>query len=204
MMIAQGVSIVTKTWVTLGLVVLALFEFWTAMYVFGRKGKKAHTKLMMRLHRWGGYVFLLYWIWPMVVGLDLLTRLSRYKYDIEPGWTFDGPRFFHAFLAVVVFLLLLLKILFVRIYTNYRQWARTLGLVIAVTTIVIWVIAGWFWLAMMGSAELKGETRIAPPGTLPAAPATKPAGDGTSMRARETPSPLRRPLTAEDAAIAVG
>jgi hypothetical protein len=46
-----NVSILTKTYVTIGLVVLALFEFITAMYVFGSKGPKPHTKLMLSLHR---------------------------------------------------------------------------------------------------------------------------------------------------------
>lgn len=146
----SGVSVRTKTYMTVGLVVLALFEFFTAMYVYGRKGQKTHTKLMLTLHRIGGYVFLVYWLWPIAVGLDLLTRLSRY----QDGWNFDGPRFYHAFLGVLVLLLLLLKIAFVRFYTQYRQFARLLGFIITVSAIVTWLIAGWFWLAMMGTANV--------------------------------------------------
>jgi hypothetical protein len=152
-----AVSIETKTYVTLGLVVLALFEFFTAMYCFGLKGAKKHLRWMLRLHRIGGYVFLVYWIWPMWVGLGLLGRLSEKSAEFPEGldWTFDGPRFFHAFLGVVVFLLLLLKIGFVRLYPNYRQQARPLGIVIAVTSVTVWIIAGLFWLAMMGTPMLE-------------------------------------------------
>lgn len=142
----DNVSVLTKTYVTIGLVVLAVFEFITAMYVFGHKGKKSHLKLVLALHRIGGYVFLIYWIWPMVVGLDLLTRLSRYS----DGWQFNGPRFYHAFLGVTVFLLLLLKIIFIRIYQNFRTSSRWLGIIISVLAVITWVIAGGFWLAMMG------------------------------------------------------
>jgi hypothetical protein len=153
-MIADGVSIMTKTYVTFGLVVLALVEFLTAMHVFGRKGKKRWSKGMMLIHRIGGYIFLLYWIWPMVVGADLLTRMARQ----EAGWAlheFHGPKFFHAMLGVTVFILLLLKISFVRFYTQYRHSARLLGIVITIATIVTWMIAGWFFLCMMGSPVLE-------------------------------------------------
>jgi hypothetical protein len=144
--IVQNVSVLTKTYVTLGLVALALFEFITAMYVFGKKGNKPHSKLILTLHRVGGYVFLVYWLWPMVVGANLLGRLSRYT----DGWQFDGPRFYHAFLGVTVFIVLLLKIVFVRFYPNFKTSARLLGIMISAGAVITWLIAGWFWLCMMG------------------------------------------------------
>lgn len=142
----DNVSVLTKTYVTIGLVFLALFEFFTAMYVYGFKGGKAHPKLVLTMHRVGGYIFLVYWLWPMIVGTDLLGRLSRY----EDGWQFDGPRFYHAFLGVTVFVLLLLKIAFVRFYQNFRTSARWLGIIITTGAIITWLISGAFWLFMMG------------------------------------------------------
>ncbi len=150
--IVQNVSVLTKTYVTAGLVVLALFEFITAMYVFGQKGGKAHAKLVLSLHRIGGYLFLLFWLWPMLVGLDLLGRLSRYS----DGWQFNGPRFYHAFLGVSVFVLLVLKVVFVRFYGNFRPSARLLGILISAGAVITWVIAGLFWLAMMGGRSVPG------------------------------------------------
>jgi len=147
----RNVSVLTKTHVTFLLVLLALFEFITAMYVFGRKGAKKHTKLMMTLHRWGGYLFLLGWLWPIIVGADLLGRLSRYS----DGWQFDGPRFYHAFLGVTVLVMLLLKIAFVRFYPNFRPSARLLGILISAGAVITWLIAGWFWLCMMGGRSLR-------------------------------------------------
>jgi hypothetical protein len=144
--VVNNVSVLTKTYVTFGLVVLALFEFITAMYVFGRKGDKSHARLVLSLHRIGGYVFGVYWLWPMIVGTDLLARLSRY----EDGWHFDGSRFYHAFLGVIVFAMLVLKIVFVRFYPNFRTWAQPLGILISAGTVITWLIAGWFWLCMVG------------------------------------------------------
>jgi hypothetical protein len=148
--VVQNVSVLTKTYVTLGLVVLTLFEFLTAMYVYGRKGKKTHAKLILTLHRIGGYVFLVYWVWPMIVGTSLLANLSRYT----DGWQFDGPRFYHAFLGVAVFIMLLLKIIFVRFYKNFSASARLLGILISAGAIVTWLISGWFWLCMMGGRQV--------------------------------------------------
>ncbi len=150
--VVHNVGVLTKTYVTLGLVALTLFEFVTAMHIFGVKGAKAHMKLILQLHRIGGYVFLVFWLWPMLVGLDLLSRLSQYG----DGWRFDGPRFYHAFLGVTVFLLLALKIVFVRVYQNFRPQARLLGILISVGAVVTWLIAGGFWLAMMGSRAVPG------------------------------------------------
>jgi hypothetical protein len=146
----ENVSVLTKTHVTIGLVVLALFEFVTAMYVYGRKGNKPHCKPIMTLHRVGGYIFLVYWLWPIVVGAGLLSRLSHYT----DGWQFDGPRFFHAFLGVTVLILLLLKIAFVRFYTNFRSSARLLGILISAAAVITWIIAGGFWLFMMGGRSV--------------------------------------------------
>jgi hypothetical protein len=150
--VVHNVGVLTKTYVTLGLVVLTLFEFVTAMHIFGQKGAKAHMKLILQLHRIGGYVFLVYWLWPMLVGLDLLSRLSQYG----DGWRFDGARFYHAFLGVTVFFLLVLKIVFVRFYPNFRPQARLLGILISVGALITWLVAGGFWLAMMGSRAVSG------------------------------------------------
>lgn len=144
------VSVQTKTYVTAILPLLALVEFITAMHVFGKKGQKWNPQLVLTLHRIGGYIFLLFWLWPIAVGADLLARLSRY----EEGWQFDGPRFFHAFLGVTVLILLLLKIIVVRFYPNFRPYARPLGIVITLGAIITWLIAGWFWLCMMGGRTL--------------------------------------------------
>ncbi len=148
--ITSSVSVLTKTWVTLPLAVLAVFEFITAMYIFGGKGPKPHMKTVLTVHRVGGYIFGVCWLWPIIVGLDLLGRLSRYS----EGWTFDGNRFFHAGLGVTVFVLLVLKIAFVRFYPNYRPSARLLGLIITAGAVITWIIAGGFWLAMMGGRSL--------------------------------------------------
>ena len=140
-----AVGAITKTYVTGGLVLMAMFEFCSAMYVFGRKGAKPGAKWVLRLHRIGGYAFLIYLLWPIWIGLGMLERHSQ----MRTGWSMNPRVFHHAMFAVVVLLLLLLKISFVRVWVNFRQHARMLGVIITILTIPTWLIAGWFWLNMM-------------------------------------------------------
>ena len=153
------VGVQTKTYVTLVLVGLAVVEFFTAMYVFGRKGEKNFTKGVLTTHRILGYAFLVFWLWPMFVGLDMLHDMygigaaatTQSADAATSAWrSFNGARFYHAALAVLVLILLVLKVLFVRVYTNYRPSARLLGILITVGAVLIWMMTGWFWLAAMG------------------------------------------------------
>lgn len=133
----------TKTYVALGLVFLALFEFWAAMGVFGKTGKPgAYTRLILRLHRLGGYLFLVYFIWISWICVDLMARLAA------AGRPPDIRGFGHGFLALVLLALLLLKISFIRFYRNYRPYVPALGIIVATGTLVLWGIAGWMFLIL--------------------------------------------------------
>jgi hypothetical protein len=157
------VSAETKLYATIGLVVLALYEFWSAMYVYGRKepGKK-HVRLVTSSHRLLGYIFLVYWLWPVFAGLGLISQLSEVAgaaWRVEPGdgrpLYMDARVFYHALLGTVVLLLLLLKIAFVRIWTNYRKHARMLGIIIFLAAVVTWIISGLYWMMMFGSPVIE-------------------------------------------------
>lgn len=171
-------DLMTKTQMTFGLMILALFEFATAMYIYGIKGKKWKPKLVLAAHRIGGYVFLLWFLWPMIVGLQLLARLnpglaaeplaSGTHRDPATGWQMDARVFTHAFLAVAVFVLLLVKVLYVRVFQQFRIQARWIGTFAATGTVVVWVIAGWFWLAMLSGSYAPGPWQTPPPAAAPA------------------------------------
>ena len=129
---------------SLGLVVLALFEFWAAMRVFGTTGKPGpRARLIIRLHRIGGYVFLAYFIWISWVCLDLMDRLGA------AGKGPDARAAIHGSLAIALFLLLLLKLSFVRLYRKFRPYAPLLGIILAVGTLTLWGIAGLMFLILI-------------------------------------------------------
>jgi hypothetical protein len=131
----------TKTYVSSGLVVLALFEFWAAMSVFGTTDKPGpYARLFIRLHRIMGYIFLIYFVWISWVCLDLMERLA------DAGRDLDSRGVIHGSLAISLFLMLLLKISFIRLYRKYRPYVPLLGIIVAVGTLALWGIAGLMFL----------------------------------------------------------
>jgi hypothetical protein len=135
---------VTKSYVSIGLVVLAVFEFWAAMRIFGKKGSPSkHARLILRLHRIGGYIFMAYFIWISWVCLDLMSRLGAV------GKELDARAVFHAALAFALFFVLLIKISFIRMYRNYRPYVPLLGITLSAGTLVLWGVAGWMFLFLI-------------------------------------------------------
>jgi hypothetical protein len=137
------VNPLTKTYLALGLVVLAIFEYWAGMQVFGRMQPHPKARLFMRLHRIGGYAFLVYYIWISWVCIELMGSLA------EAGKALDVRGFFHGFLAMALFVVLLVKISFVRAYRKYVRLVPPLGMIVSAGTLVLWGIAGWMFLILM-------------------------------------------------------
>ena len=133
----------TKTYFALVLVFLALFEFITAMFVYGKKPPRPNGKRIMRIHRIGGYLFLVYFAWISWVCVDLMGRLA------QAGQPLDVRGFTHGFFAMALFVVLLLKISFARFYRRYIAHVPALGMGVAAGTLVLWGIAGWMFLILM-------------------------------------------------------
>ncbi|HPD17431.1 MAG TPA: DUF6529 family protein [Planctomycetota bacterium] len=143
-----------KTYVALGFVALALVEFATAMRVFGCKGDPSpRARLLMRVHRIGGYVFLVYALFLAWVGLDMMERYFAAGNYAE---RFDARVFTHALLAFGLIALLLLKIFFIRVYRAYRPYVPLLGIAVAAVAVIIWLVAGLMFLAIMGGVKVVG------------------------------------------------
>ena len=135
---------ITKTYISFGLVVLAIFEFWAAMSVRGAAKPPKNARLLLRMHRIGGYVFLVYFVWISYVCLDLMNRLHN-----AGGYVLDSRAAIHATMALLIVALLLLKISFVRPYQKYRAQAPNLGIAITVGTLVLWFLAGYMFMWLM-------------------------------------------------------
>jgi len=133
----------TKTYLALGLVFFALFELWAAMYLFGREKPGPHARIILRMHRIAGYLFLIYFVWISAVCIDMMDRLS------QAGKSLDIRGVFHGFLAMSLLGILLLKVSFVRLYCTYRPYAPLLGFILVVGTLVLWSIAGLMFLIIM-------------------------------------------------------
>ena len=81
----------TKTYVSFGLVVLALFEFWSVMRIFGKRPPGKGARLTLRLHRIGGYVFLVYFAWISWICFNMMGRLSEGSNRKPPKCSVNAP-----------------------------------------------------------------------------------------------------------------
>lgn len=142
---------VTKTYLAAGLALLALFEFLTAMKLFGSKGPHAHAALLMKLHRLAGYIFVVYFAVISWICLDMMSRLARVG-----NYILDARGAGHALLALVLFAVVLLKIGFIRFYRNYRPYVPLLGIILAAGTVVLWLFAGWMFLFLVKGSGAVG------------------------------------------------
>ena len=137
----------TKTWISLGLVALAMFEFWTAMSVFGdRKERASNPKLLLILHRAAGYVFGVYFIWISWICVDLMQKLYA-----AGNYALDARNFWHATLSIALIIILALKVAFIRRYRNYQPYVPLLGLILVAGTVLLWGISGWMYLIITGA-----------------------------------------------------
>jgi hypothetical protein len=139
---------VTKTYLSLGLVALAVFEYVSAMRVLGRQGPKSHARLSIQLHRAGGYVFLAYFVWISWVCFDMMGRLAT-----AGGYELDARGVWHGALAFTLIAVLLLKISFVRSYGKFRPYVPLLGMILTLGTLVLWGVAGWMFLWLVGGVQ---------------------------------------------------
>jgi hypothetical protein len=67
----------------------------------------------------------------------------------QAGQPLDVRGFYHGFLALVLFVILLLKISFVRFYRKFRPSVPVLGIILSAGTLVLWGIAGLMFLIIM-------------------------------------------------------
>jgi hypothetical protein len=132
-----------KTWISFGMIVLGMLEFWLAMKVFGKKPPSPNAKLLLKVHRVLGYVFLAYLILVMAIGLRFANVFS------QSGIPFDSRVVLHIALAMIVFIILVLKILFIRAYRQYRPAVPALGIIVAGASVFVWMIAGLMFLVIV-------------------------------------------------------
>lgn len=100
----------TKSLFSLVAMALALVQIWSIMELLGRPVRRWNPEWMSWIHRVGGYTFL------GIFGLVSFYCLRDYA---AAGGEFSPRGNIHAMLAVVLFLVLVIKILIIRVY---KQW----------------------------------------------------------------------------------
>ena len=106
--------------------------------VFGRSGTKYDIEKLKKIHRVNGILYFLFYLLIAYLCLDFIIKT---KSELSPRATF------HSLFAFTIFLLFLLKIVFIRIYRQFYDQVKIIGLIIALITFgMIGTSAGYYFL----------------------------------------------------------
>jgi cytochrome c2 len=118
----------------------------TAMLIsMGRAEKKASPATLRKIHRAAGYLFGL---------LLLVLAILGIKIFVGAGDTLSHRAVLHAFLALFLLFILLLKIVLVRFYKSFLRIVPGLGMTVLILVLVVFsVSAGYFLLRTALTAD---------------------------------------------------
>ncbi len=130
-----------KSLLSLVIVFSALVAMFTMFEVFGRLEKRFNSEKLKKIHKLNGIFFIALSVAIACVCLEFIVKTKA-----EPS-----PRAaFHAVFALAVFVLLMLKIAFVRFYRQFYGKVQTLGLLIALLTFGMVATSGGYYLLVKG------------------------------------------------------
>jgi len=135
-----------KSLLSIPLFALTLFAMFTMFEVFGRTEKKFNIEKLKKIHQITGglYVFLY-----LVIAYLCLDFIVNTRAELSPRGVF------HSVFALTIIILLLLKILFIRIYRQFYNQAKTIGLLMALITFgMIGTSAGHYLLVTKFGTDL--------------------------------------------------
>ena len=126
-----------KTILSIVLLLLAFIAMFTMFEIFGRSEKRFNPSKLIRIHKFNGrFYFLLF----LIISYFCIDFMVKTKGEIAPRATF------HAVFALTIIVLLFLKISFVRIYRQFYNQVKILGLLIALLTFLLVGTSGGYYL----------------------------------------------------------
>jgi mono/diheme cytochrome c family protein len=135
-----------KTLLSIPLILLVLFGIFTMFEIHGRPERKYDIEKMKRLHKTGGYLYL-------ALFLIISTACIIYVVNTKVELTARGT--FHSVIAMTIFVLLCIKISIARVYRQFYQQAKTIGLTIAVLSLVMSGISSGYYMVATGGTPKK-------------------------------------------------
>jgi len=143
-----------KSILAIVLLVLGLSAALAMLISMGRPEKKASPATLRKVHRAAGYLFSLLLLVLAVLGTEIF---------VESGDALSLRAVLHAFLALFLLFILLLKILLVRYYKSFLRIVPGLGMAVFILVLVVFsVSAGYFLLRTAFAPD--------PPSAAPAPP----------------------------------
>jgi Family of unknown function (DUF6529) len=123
--------------------IIAVLAMLTAM---GRAEKKANPVTLRKVHRVSGYVFALLLFGLAIMGMEIFA---------ESGDALSHRAVLHAFLALFLLFIFILKIVLARFFKPFIRVVPGLGMAVLILVLVVFsVSAGYFLLrAAMGISQ---------------------------------------------------
>lgn len=144
-----------KTLLSVPLVLLVLLGMFTMFEIHGRSERRFDTEKLRRLHRVSGY---LYAVIFLIISAACIIYVVNTKVELTARGTF------HSIIAMTIFVLLCIKISFVRVYRQFYAQAKTIGLIMAVLSLVMSGISSGYYLVASGGMPQKELTEPFPEG----------------------------------------
>lgn len=127
-----------KSLLALVISVIVIVSMFTMFEIFGRSNKKFDIQKLKKYHRISGILYTMIFI---VVSYFCLDFIVSTKAELTPRSTL------HSLLALTILVLFVLKLLYTRIYKNYYERVKVLGLLIALITFgLVGSSAGYYLL----------------------------------------------------------
>src|SRR4030042_1443455 len=127
-----------KSILAIALLITGLSAALAMLISMGRTEKKANPATLRKVHRVAGYMFAL---------LLLVLAVLGTKIFVSSGDALSHRAVLHAFLALFLLFIFLLKIVLVRFYKSFVRLVPSLGMTVLVLSLVVFSIsAGYFLL----------------------------------------------------------
>jgi len=162
-----------KSILAIALLITGLSAALAMLISLGRGEKKASPATLRKVHRAAGYLFALLLLVLVILGIKIF---------VGAGDTLSHRAVLHAFLALFLLFIFLLKIVLVRFYNSFLRIVPGLGMTVLVLVLVVFsVSAGYFLLRTALTSD--------PPSAAPSTPQLQGDADkGSDLFARNCAS----------------
>jgi hypothetical protein len=149
-----------KSLLGIGILISAVIAVFTMLEIFGRSERKYDIEKLKKIHRANGIAYFILFVF---IGYFCIEFILKTKAELSPR------ALIHSLYAVAILLLLGLKVSIVRIYRQFYEQAKIIGLLIALFTFAMFATSGGYYLlitrfgtdkAFMEAAALKKEPMI--------------------------------------------
>ncbi|MDI6744627.1 MAG: DUF6529 family protein [Thermodesulfovibrionales bacterium] len=146
-----------KSLLGIGILISSVVAVFTMLEIFGRSGKKYDIEKLKKIHRANGIVYFLLFILITYFCLDFIINT---KTELSPR------ALIHSLYAVAILLLLGLKFSILRVYRQFYNQVKIIGLLIALISFAMFAASGGYYLlitkfgsdkAFMEAVSLKKE-----------------------------------------------